>query len=505
MRWKSTLVLAAMIASLLVVSAGAQTVRRDVFADDLTNPEDLAEGIEQGFLGLNQIRRMGLEIFTGRFKKSDGLGDGPFDLDEWLENPIALGHRATLQGNGQLLRLNGLDAQSCNECHSIVSHRTNPPKLGIGGVGGMVQNAVIMPSLIDVADSGDDRVTFAPGHEPDLPLEADGIADFNGRFANPPFLFGGGGVELLAKEMTADLQKLLEFAQDSPAGTVVSLDTHDVHFGSLVSLGSGDVDLSGIEGVGPKDTDGVAPEEVLVVRPFGRKGDNFSMRDFDRGAMPFHFGIQPVEVVDPDGIGGIDEDKDGIADEISVFDMSVLHVFDVTNPVPRILPLNPDQQAGFDHFVDLGCASCHRPSLETQSRHIPLAHPEIATDPSANVYLEVDLVDVGFELAPDGGVFVPLFADLKRHRMGPRLAESFEHAELEQDEFTTARLWGIADTAPYLHDGRATTLFEAIEFHGGEAQTARDAFLALPNVERRKLLKFLRRLRVPRNPNEELL
>lgn len=498
---RTQLIVVALTVLLAASTLTAQSRPRTVVEDHL----ELAGEIESGQSGLDFIRRLGLEIFTGRFIKEDGYGDGPFDLAEWQEDPTALGHRATLQGNGTLLRLNGLDAQSCNECHSIVSHRTNPPKLGIGGVGGMVQNAVIMPSMIDVADSGDDRTSFVPGHEPDLPLEADGVADFNGRFANPPFLFGGGGVELLAKEMTIDLQKLLEVAQDSPAGTVVELDTHGVNFGSLTSLGGGDVDLSAIEGVGPKETDGLDPADVLVVRPFGRKGDNFSMRDFDRGAMQFHFGIQPVEVVDPAGVGGVDEDGDGVTDEISVFDMSVLHVFDVTNPVPRILPLNADAEAGLGHFLDIGCASCHRPSLETRSRKIPLAHPEVANDPEANVYLEINLVQVGFEPVPGGGVYVPLFADLKRHRMGPRLAESFERADLEQDEFTTARLWGIADTAPYLHDGRATTLFEAIELHGGEAQAARDAFMALPNPERRKLIKFLRRLRVPPAPNKELL
>jgi len=471
----------------------------------VTTIHEIAQAMESSPAALNHFRRLGMEVFTGRFNRSDGHGDGPFDLDEWIEDPLALGHRATLQGNGQFLRLNGLDAQSCNECHSIVSHRTNPPKLGIGGVGGLVQNAVILPSMIDVADSADDRVEFQPGHEPDLPLEADGVADFNGRFANPPFLFGGGGVELLAKEMTVDLQKLLELAQSSPAGTVVTLDTHDVNFGSLVSLGGGDVDLSGLEGVGPKETDGLAPEDVLVVRPFGRKGDNFSMRDFDRGAMIFHFGIQPVEVVDPAGIGGIDEDGDGVADEIGIFDMSVLHIFDVSNPVPRIAPLNPDAVEGFEHFLDVGCGSCHRPSIETRAKRVPLAHPEVANDPSANVYAQINLERVGFERTGTGGVHVPLFADLKRHRMGPRLAESFERADLEQDEFTTARLWGIADTAPYMHDGRATSLFDAIELHGGEAQAARDAFMALTPSQRHKLLKFLRRLRVPRHPNEDLL
>jgi CxxC motif-containing protein (DUF1111 family) len=256
-----------------------------------------------------------------------------------------------------------------------------------------------------------------------------------------------------------------------------------------------------VEGIGPEDTSGMEPEEVLVVRPFGRKGENFSMRDFDRGAMQFHFGIQPNEVVGEN----VDEDGDGLANEVTVAEMSMLHVFDVTNPVPRVRPLGDAALQGFDTFVEIGCASCHRPVLETRSRKLPLAHPEVPTQPWQNTYLEIDLPLVGFEKSPSGGVFVPLFADLKRHKMGPRLAETFERGDLANDEFTTARLWGVADTAPYLHDGRATTLFQAIEFHGGEAQAARDAFLALATGQQRKVLRFLGKLRAPAGPNKELV
>ena len=72
-------------------------------------------------------------------------------------------------------------------------------------------------------------------------------------------------------------------------------------------------------------------------------------------------------------------------------------------------------------------------------------------------------------------------------------------------EFTTARLWGVADTAPYLHDGRATTLTDAILLHGGEAQTARDVFDALPDASREDVLAYLRSLRTPVNPAADLL
>jgi len=220
-------------------------------------PGDQNSNLEPGdlvrSLDLFDLRTLGLSVFSTPFNTEDGQGDGPFDQGEWNEDPLAFGHRPTLQGNGTFLRGNGLDAQSCNECHVFVSHGTTPPTLGLAGVGGSATNAIIMPSLIDVGDSFDDRVSFVAGHDPQLPLVADGVADYNGRFANPPFLFGGGGVELLGKEMTIDLQGYLEQAVAYP-GTTVYLDTHGVSFGSLIASGSGDevsVDLTGVEGLGP--------------------------------------------------------------------------------------------------------------------------------------------------------------------------------------------------------------------------------------------------------------
>ena len=466
---------------------------------EIPSLEELLADLDTGARSLDDLRALGLSVFATPFNVHDGLGDGPFDPAE--DDPLAFGHRPTLQGNGQHLRVNGLDAQSCNECHTIVSNRSRVPTLGFGGVGGVVQNAIIMPSLIDVGDSSDDRVQFQAGHEPELDLVEDGVADYNGRFANPPFLFGGGAVELLGKEMTADLQGFLEEARSAPAGTEIALRTHGVSFGTITSLGSGEVELD-VEGIGPEDSSGVEPEEVLVVRPFGRKGENFSMRDFDRGAMQFHFGVQPVEVVGE----GEDEDGDGLTDEVTVAEMSMLHIFDVTNPRPFEERRSPTARRGFQTFRSIGCADCHRPRMWTRSPNLPLAHPEVAEDPAANVYLEVNLArSVGFQRNRNGGIVVPLFSDLKRHKMGDRLAETFEVGELANDEFITARLWGIADTGPYLHDGRATTLYDAIELHGGEAQAVRDAFLALSDRKQEELLAFLGTLRTPLRPNEELV
>ncbi len=507
----------ALVACLLLLIVRTLTVAPQSLDDEEErgNPvlqlsfREIAEALETGRLTLDEVRRAGMEVFTRPMGSADGFGDGPFDPAE-LQRPfpgstpesihsLFPGRRPTLQGNGTTLGVNGLDAQSCNECHSIVSHDTIPPTLGIGGVGGIAQNAIIAPTVIDVSDSREHRVVgSAPGGGFMAP---DGVADFNGRESNPPFLYGGGGVELLAKEMTADLHGLLRQARTAAPGAVTRLLTHGVDFGFLRTEAPGLVDLEGVEGIGFEHNEGRRPEDVLVVRPFGRKGEFFSMREFDVAAMRFHFGIQPTEFVGAD----VDDDGDGVVNEISDGAMTALHLFDVTNPPPVMQGLDAAAQAGFDTFQRIGCADCHRPVLETRSRYLPLAHPGVAEDPQANVYFSVDLVEVGFAPSPNGGVYVPLFADLKRHAMGPELEETAHFAEVGNDMFTTARLWGVGDTAPYLHDGRALDIRDAILAHGGEAQAARDAFNGLGTAAQGNLVRFLRKLRAPSNPNVELL
>lgn len=417
------------------------------------------EQIAGGEVSLKEIRRQGRQVFSTPFNKADGYGDGPFDAGE---DPIAPGGRPTLQGNGTFLRVNGLDGQTCLECHSIISNRSIPARLGIGGVGGSVTNAIFQPTQIGVA--GADTV-------------------FDGRFINPPFLFGSGGIQLLAAEMTADLRQLAGEARSNP-GQDVALVTKGVDFGTI-RYEAGAFDTSGVVGV---DSD-------LVVRPFGRKGEFATVRDFDLGALEFHFGMQPVEVVGE----GVDGDGDGVVNEIGTGPVSALEVFNTTLEPPYRESLSKSAASGAEHFVTLGCAECHRPQLETESRIL-----EYKVHANADVHYAVDLsrAPAEFEKVRRAGIRVPLFADLKRHDMGPGLVEAFG-SDLDS-VFTTARLWGIADTAPYLHDGRATTLGEAILLHGGEAQAAADAFALLGEARQRELLDFLGSLRTPRNPASDL-
>jgi len=419
--------------------------------------------IEDRTVSLREIRRQGMLVFSTPFNRADGYGDGPLDRAD----PISPGGRPTLQDNGTFLRVNGLDGQSCLECHSIVSNATVPAVFGIGGVGGAVSNAMFQPTTID---PDDDRGA--------------GFADFDGRFINPPFLFGSGGIQQLAVEMTARLQALKNRAQSRP-GQRVRLVAKGVDFGEIV-FREGNFDLSGVEGI----------DEDLVVRPFGRKGEFATVRDFDQDALRFHFGIEPVEVVGRD----VDHDGDGVVNEIGVGAVSALEIFNTT--LPRPLEERPDRAAreGRRLFMGLGCGECHRPLLRTRSAELSLSLSGAEASPHFVVDLRAD--SPGFAPTGRGGVRVPLFADLKRHDMGEALAESFG-SELDRF-FTTARLWGVADTAPYLHDGRALTLAEAILLHGGEAQAARDGFAALRDDERAEVIAFLRTLRTPRAPTADL-
>ena len=69
-------------------------------------------------------------------------------------------------------------------------------------------------------------------------------------------------------------------------------------------------------------------------------------------------------------------------------------------------------------------------------------------------------------------------------------------------EWRTAPLWGVADSAPYLHDGRAETLREAIELHGGEAVDVTARFKERPAHEQEAIIAFLKTLRAPSSSDE---
>ncbi len=137
---------------------------------------------------------------------------------------------------------------------------------------------------------------------------------------------------------------------------------------------------------------------------------------------------------------------------------------------------DPVVSKGSSLFGELHCATCHVPSHET------------GTDPDAVV------------AAIPGQTIWP-YTDLLVHDMGPGLDDGVaEHGFTRSAEWRTAPLWGLGlaqrvnGKAGYLHDGRARTVDEAIRWHGGEAEGAKENYLALAPKDRQALLDWLQGL-----------
>lgn len=430
--------------------------------------------IASGAFSLRDIRMAGLRIFATPFNRQDGYGEGPMEPAD--PDHTSPGNRPMLGDNGTMLRINGLDSQTCLECHNQASAATVPMTFGVGGAAGISATALFQPRFFDVGDAA-----------------GSGFAAFDGRAINPLSLFGVGGVQLLANEMTTELQRLRAVAAGSPSGARVDLVSKGVDFGYLIADGAGGVDTANVRGI----------DEDLVVRPFGRKGEFSTLRGFDVVATQFHLGMQPVEVVGE----GVDADRDGVVNELFPGEISALEIFLATMDRPDQENRDKLAQRGFEHFLAIGCAECHRPALETESRFLGFSTSALPpTEEDAFYWVDLTRGPPKFNQGAGKGIIVELFSDLRRHDMGPDLAESFHLASDDGNaEFITAKLWGVADTAPYLHDGRALTLAEAIRWHGGEARNARDRYLALTPQNQAALLAFLNTLRNPRFPNRDVL
>lgn len=454
----------------------------------------------------DELRLAGMRMFTNPFTKDNGFGDGNNGEDPSGEQ----GDRGTLQGNGTFQRIGGLDAQTCLECHSIISRRTVPMTFGIGGVGG-VNNTVLGAggnTFVDLTLSDESLVSNAANAHLNKNQR-----NIDGRVINPPFIFGAGGIELLANEMTEELQAQLA-AGPTDGVTPTVLSAKGVSFGSVVK---GPNDHYGHVTIVENNAEGTAnltpgDEDFLVVQPFGRKGNEKSTRTFDIGALSFHFGMgvtvsadDAAEVFTAYGeeieITTTDHDLDGVHDEVTQGELSALSVFVGTAQTPFAKKAKGEARRGKQVMTDMGCTECHIPSMDTNGKNLGFRFPEIANEPSRNVHTTVDLTKkpMSFEENDNGGITIELFADLKRHKMGPSLAE-FDGDEM----FTTMRLWGVADTAPYLHDGRALTITDAIVEHGADATSeafnavnGTDGFNNASQADRDAVLAFLDTLRSP--------
>jgi CxxC motif-containing protein (DUF1111 family) len=171
-------------------------------------------------------------------------------------------------------------------------------------------------------------------------------------------------------------------------------------------------------------------------------------------------------------VDGLDAEQGGFEIARGPLDLVTFYTGTLAVPVREGVG-DPAVLRGKRAFHDSGCAACHTPSHVT---HRLSDRPEHS-----------------FQL-------IWPYSDLLLHDMGPGLADQLPVGQASGSEWRTPPLWGIGLTeqvtghAQYLHDGRARSLTEAIPWHGGEAQAARDRFARLEAAERAALIAFLESL-----------
>src|SRR6266540_651119 len=447
-----------------------------------TLEEHISEAeIENGQINFNKLLEIGEFIFAARWTKLDGQG-----------RPAATGNgnptRRDPSHDPGFLRTSGTDSTSCADCH-------NQPTTGAAG--GFVANVFVLAQNLD-------------------PVTDSVSAEFSNE-RNSLGMNGSGAIEMLAREMTADLLNIHDAAQAEARslGRDVSsqLDTKGVNFGRITAHTDGSVDTSKVEGV---DAD-------LIIKPFHQKGVVNSVRVFTVNAFNHHHGMQAVErfgVGQKDSRGNVittnDFDEDGVPDELTVGDITAATIFQVAMNIPgRVIPDDPLRRAaagrGESFFSEIGCAECHRPALPLESSLFSEPNP---FNPPGNLRpldvrrpivfdLTSDIPSPRLERRENGKrtAVVRAYTDLKRHVICDEMDPFFCNERVVQNgvptnQFITRKLWDVGNTAPYGHRGDLTTITEAILHHAGEARAQRERFAALPKELQSEIVEFLKQLQV---------
>ena len=174
-------------------------------------------------------------------------------------------------------------------------------------------------------------------------------------------------------------------------------------------------------------------------------------------------GVPDVPELTDDVVGPCDDGRTEIQDDLVLFTTFMENLApppqDTSDPVALV--------AGAFQFARAQCATCHTP--------IPFITPRTP-----------------FNGVPGNFVFFP-FSDFLTHDMGALsdgIGNSGEPVALTR-LMRTAPLWGARFNTTFLHDGRATSVRDAILAHDGQGRAARDAFNRLRNFEKNQLIKFV--------------
>jgi CxxC motif-containing protein (DUF1111 family) len=200
---------------------------------------------------------------------------------------------------------------------------------------------------------------------------------------------------------------------------------------------------------------------ATVVGRFGWKANTSTIHLQVAGAFNNDIGVSSAVFPEVDGVR-----------DLADMQLADATFFTSTVGVPAAGARDGDAMLGRALFRDFGCASCHIPTLETGP------HP----------------------IAEVANQTIHPYTDLLLHDMGDGLTDGRPDFLAEGVEWRTPALWGIglaqvvSPMATFLHDGRARTLDEAILWHGGEAESAREAFRTASRDDRIALVAFLQSL-----------
>lgn len=461
---------------------------------------------EEFRLPIQRLLSQGSLLFTANWTEQEGGGR---PLTKGTGRPLADPNRP-LNNSRSFNRISGPDANSCAGCH-------NHPYGIAGGSGDFVTNVFVLAQRFDfVSFDNDDPVSTKGSKDENLRSVT---PDDVGNLRRTTGLFGAGYLEMLARQLTAELQHIRSGIK---LGETKDLVASGIHFGKLTLTNQGLWDTSKVEGLPRLSllTKGSHDPPTLVIRPWHQAANVVSIREFTNNAFNQHHGIQSTERFGID----TDPDGDGVKNELTRADVTAVTLWQASLQVPgRVIPNDPEIEAavlnGEEVFEKIGCATCHILSLPLERSGWVFTEPG-PYNPPGNLRLgETKTISMDLTspllpeprlrpATPDAKVInVPAYTDFKLHDITDPNDHDIEPLDQNQSVwapkfkqgnryFLTKRLWGVANEPPYFHHGLFTTMRRSILAHSGEALESRKAFEACSKYEQDSLIEFLKTLQV---------